>query len=208
MKTRLLILVIIFVIVLLMPSVTIPNVQALLCALPPLGTAFDNSDYVIHGKVIDKNYITWSLQKPIVTFEILESFKGNANEQISVSVNENWGYEFADGFEYVIFVKRTELSLEVDPCSPKFLALPSVVNIVRQVSLPDNEMRSSNSNIFYEKLTEQEKLEYESLNQLIQEKGTERWDSVTLQRQLSIIAFVLMISITGIAIFFIYRRRK
>lgn len=51
---------------------------------------YEKSDYVFHGKVTDKNYLTFDFQIPVVTFEIIESFKGNANEQISVTVEEKW----------------------------------------------------------------------------------------------------------------------
>lgn len=205
MKTRLLI---IPLTAFLMFSGLTTDIHALSCALPLLGMAYDNSDYVIHGKVIAKNYLTWSLQKPMVTFDVLESFKGNVYDQISVSVNENWDYEFEDGFEYVVFIQRTELSLEIDSCSPKFLAFPSVVEIIRQVSLPDSEMRFSTSDMFYNSLTDQEKLEFESTNILIQEKKLERWDSVTSQRQLIIVSSLLLIPISSVSAFVIFRRKR
>jgi len=52
----------------------------------------------------------------------------------------------------------------------QFLAFPSVVEIIRQVPISEGDMRSATANIFYESLTEQEKLEFESINNLIQEK--------------------------------------
>ncbi|MEX0862900.1 hypothetical protein [Nitrosopumilus sp.] len=205
MKTKFLI---IFLIALLPLFGFINNAQALSCALPQLGTEYDNSDYVLHGKVLDKNYYAWDSRMPVVTFEVLESFKGDTSGQISVSVNENWDYKFENGFEYVIFVQKTESSLEIDQCSPEFLAFPSVVEIIRQVSISEGDMRSATSNIFYESLTEQEKLEFESINNLIQEKRVERWDSGSIQMQLTIIAFLLLIPITGVSVFVIFRRKK
>ena len=184
----------------------IPNVSALSCTLPVLGDSFEKSDYVIHGRVSEKNYLTWSLQKPMVTFDVLESFKGNAYDDIIVSVNENWDYTFEEGFEYVIFVQRTELSLEIDPCSPKFLAFPSVVNIVRQVS--EGKMLLADANTVFESLTEQELSEYEKIHDSIQEKKIERWDNVTSQRQMMTFSFLLLIPITAVSAFAISRRRK
>jgi hypothetical protein len=105
-------------------------------------------------------------------------------------------------------VQKTELSLEIDPCSPEFLAFPSVVEIIRQVSVSEGDMRSTTPNMFYESLTEQEKLEFESINNLIQEKKVERWDSGSSQRQLTIIAFLLMIPIIGVSVFVIFRRKR
>ena len=186
----------------------INNAQALSCALPQLGTEYDDSDYVLHGKVLDKNYYAWDSRIPVVTFEVLESFKGDVNEQISVSVNETWDYNFEEGFEYVIFVQKTELALEIDKCAPEFLAFPSVVEIIRQVSMSEGDMRSATPNMFYDSLTEQEKLEFELTNNLIQEKKVERWDSGSGQRQLTIIAFLLMIPITGVSAFVIFRRKR
>ena len=205
MKTRLLI---ISLIALLPLFGFVNNAQALSCALPQLGTEYDESDYVLHGKVLGKNYHAWDSRIPVVTFEVLESFKGDTSGQISVSVNETWDYKFENGFEYVIFVQKTELSLEIDPCSPEFLAFPSVVKIIRQVSISEGDMRSVTPSIFYESLTEQEKLEFESINNLIQEKKVERWDSGSSQRQLTIVAFLLMIPITGVSVFVIFRRKK
>ena len=184
------------------------NAQALFCALPQLGAEYDESDYVLHGKVLEKNYYAWDSRIPVVTFEVLESFKGDTSGQISASVNETWDYKFEDGFEYVIFVQKTELSLEIDQCSPEFLAFPSVVEIIHQVSISEGDARSATPNIFYKSLTEQEKLEFESINNLIQEKKVERWDSSSSQRQLTIIAFLLMIPITGVSVFVIFRRRR
>lgn len=205
MKTRLFI---IFAIGLLPLFGFVNNAQSLSCALPQLGAEYDESDYVLHGKVLEKNYYAWDSRMPVVTFEVLESFKGDASGQILVSVNETWDYKFEDGFEYVIFVQKTEFSLEIDSCSPEFLAFPSVVEIIRQVSISEGDMRSATSNIFYESLTEQEKLEFESINNLIQEKKVERWDSGSSQRQLTVIAFLLMIPITGVSAFVIFRRRR
>ncbi len=109
MKT---ILLVIPIIVLLISSGFANNAHSLSCAIPNLGDVFDESDYVFHGTVLDKNYLTWDLQMPVVTFQILESFKGNAYDQISITVSEQWDYNFEDGFEYVVFVYQEEMSLQ------------------------------------------------------------------------------------------------
>ena len=205
MKTRLLI---ISLIALLPLFGFINNAQSLSCALPQLGEEYDESDYVLHGKVLEKNYYTWDSRIPVITFEVLESFKGDASGQIHVSVNETWDYQFEDGFEYVIFVQKTEFFLEIAKCSPEFLAFPSVVEIIRQVSISEGDMRSATSNIFYESLTEQEKIEFESINNIIQEKKVERWDSGSSQRQFTIVAFLLIIPIAGVSVFVIFRRKR
>ncbi|MCE2505597.1 MAG: hypothetical protein J4F36_03810 [Nitrosopumilaceae archaeon] len=205
MKTRLLIM---SLIALLPLFGFVHNAQALSCALPQLGAEYDESDYVLHGKVLEKNYHAWDSRMPVVTFEVLESFKGNASGQISVSVYETWEYNFEDGFEYVVFVQKTEHSLEIDKCSPEFLAFPSVVETIRQVSLFEGDMRSATSNIFYESLTEQERLEFESINNLIQEKKVERWNSGSDQMKFTIIAFLLAIPIIGVSAFAIFRRKR
>jgi hypothetical protein len=62
--------------------------------------------------------------------------------------------------------------------------------------------------MFYESLTEQEKLEFESIHNSIQEKKVERWNSGSSQRQFTIIAFLLMIPITGVSVFVIFRRKR
>lgn len=205
MKSRLLI---ISLIVLLPLFGFANNAHALSCMLPQLGEEYDESDYVLHGKVLEKNYRTWDSRMPVVTFEVLESFKGDTSGQISVSVYETWDYNFEVGFEYVIFVQKTEHSLEIDKCAPEFLAFPSVVEIIRQVSLSEGDMRSATPITVYESLTEQEKLEFESINNLIQEKKVERWNSGGSQRQLTIIVFVLMIPIASVTAFVIFRRKR
>ncbi|MGY5149676.1 MAG: hypothetical protein ACW9W3_06405 [Candidatus Nitrosopumilus sp. bin_68KS] len=48
------------------------NAQALSCALPQLGEEYDESDYVLHGKVLEKDYYAWDSRMPVVTFEVLE----------------------------------------------------------------------------------------------------------------------------------------
>lgn len=205
MKTRLLI---IRLIAFLTLFGLVNNAEALSCALSQLGTEYDDSDYVLHGKVLDKNYHTWDSRMPTVTFEVLESFKGDADGQVSVLVYEHWDYKFEDGFEYVIFVQKTQFSLEIDKCSPEFLAFPSVVEIIRQVSMSDADIRSATSNIFYESLTEQEKLEFESINNLIQEKKVERWNSGSAHMQFTVFASLLTIPIIGVAALVIFRRKR
>ncbi|MCV0409655.1 hypothetical protein [Nitrosopumilus sp.] len=185
-----------------------PDVQSLSCAIPNLGDVFDKSDYVIHGKVLDKNYLTWDPQMPIVTFQVLESFKGNAYEEISITVNENWDYKFEDGFEYVVFVYRQELSLLTDPCWPKFHAFPSTLEIARQLVTSNHEIRSSPTSVVYESLTEQELIQLEENQKVIQEKKLERWDAVTSQRLAIIITSILLILIAGIAVFVVFRRKR
>ena len=180
MKT---ILLVIPIIVLLISSGFANNAHSLSCAIPNLGDVFDESDYVFHGTVLDKNYLTWDLQMPVVTFQILESFKGNAYDQISITVSEQWDYNFEDGFEYVVFVYREEMSLQSDPCWPKFQAFPSTIEIVKKLQIPGHEMRLNPVNVVYESLSEMELRQFEENQEIIQEKKLERWNDVTSQRQ-------------------------
>jgi len=142
--------------------------------MPVLVDVFDKSDYVFHDKVSDKNYLTWDLRMPVVTFQVLESFKGNAYDQISIIVNEMWDYQFEEGFEYVVFVYREELSLQTDPCWPKFHAFPTTLEIARQLTIPEHQMRSNPVNMVYESLTSQELEQLEENQKIIQEKRLER----------------------------------
>ena len=185
----------------------IDSVEALSCAPIALGKFFDESEYVFHGKVVEKNYITWDSNMPMVTFNVINSFKENSNEQITVSVQERWDYFFEDGFEYVVFVKRDGLSLLVPSCYPKFMAFPSSLSIVNKLSL-DDTIRSETVAIFHNSLSPYEREEFETNNSIIQEKRVERWDAITIPRQLAIIAMLMMIPIAGIVVFFIFRRRK
>ena len=205
MKTRFLIIPLILSLVL---SGFVNNAQALSCAIPNLGDVFDKSDYVFHGKVLDKNYLTWDLRMPIVTFQILESFKGNAYEEISIIVNEMWDYQFEDGFEYVVFVYREELSLQTDPCWPKFQAHQSTIEIIKQLAIPNHEMRSNLVNVVYESLSETELRQFEENQKIIQEKKLERWNDVTSQRQTIILASIILIPIIGIVAFLTFRRKR
>ena len=179
MKTR----VLMMILILFIPLGFFNHAQALSCTIPVLGDVFDKSDYVFHGKVLDKNYLTWDLQTPVVTFQILESFKGSAFDQISISVSEKWDYQFEDGFEYVVFVYREELSLQTDPCWPKFQALPSTIQIVKKLVIPDHEMRLNPVNVVYESLTTKELEQFEENEKIIQEKRLERWNDITDQMQ-------------------------
>jgi len=205
MKTRLLI---IPFFLFLVSSGYINSTHALSCAMPVLGDVFDKSDYVFHGKVSDKNYLTWDLRMPVVTFQVLESFKGNAYDQISITVNEMWDYQFEEEFDYVVFVYREEISLQTDPCWPKFHAFPTTLEIARQLTIPEHQMRSNSVNVVYESLTSQELEQLEENQQIIQEKRLERWDSVTSQRQFIIVAFLLIIPVASVSIFVIFRRKR
>ncbi len=206
MKTRLLI--IPLILVLLFSGFT-PSVKALSCAIPNLGDVFDKSDYVFYGKVLDKNYLTLDSRIPVVTFHVLESFKGNAIEKISVTVNENWDYQFEDGFEYVVFVYREGLSLMTDPCWPKFHAFPSSLEIVKLLAIPDHPMRSNPVSMVYESLTDTELMQLEENQKIIQEKRLERWDQITFQKQMMVLVGVLLIpTVAGISFVCFRKKRK
>ena len=186
----------------------VSDIDALSCAPVELGDAFDQSEHVFHGKVTEKNYLTWDQQMPVVTFGIIESFKGNAEGRISVTVYEQWSYDFEVGLEYVVFVQRNELDLEISPCIPIFQAFSSSIQIMREASEQGNEMRYQTSNVFYESLSDQEKAKYEENNDFLKEKRVERWDSELLQRQIIII---VSISLGLIAVFvglIIFKKRK
>ena len=185
----------------------IDDAEALSCAPYALGKIFDDSEYVFHGKVVEKNYMTWDSDAPMVTFDVINSFKGNSNQQITVSVQERWDYLFEDGFEYVVFVKRDGISLLVPSCYPKFMAFPSTLEILSKLSL-DDKLRSETVTVFYDSLSTQEREEFEKNKSIIQEKRLERWDSVTISRQYTIIAMIVLIPVAGLSVFFILRKRK
>lgn len=182
------------------------NSYSLSCAIPNLGDVYDSSDYVFHGMVLEKNYLTLDSRMPVVTFQIQESFKGNAIEQISVTVNENWDYQFEDGFEYVVFVYRDGLSLMTDPCWPKFHAFSSTLDIVKKLTLSDDGIRSKTTVFVYDSLSLEEREKLEEYQQTIQEKRLERWDEITFQKQMTVFTGILLIPVAAI-IGFVYFKR-
>ena len=194
-------------ILLLIFSITTNSSYALSCAPVELGDAFYDSEYVFHGKVTDKNYLTWSYDMPVVTFEILESFKRDEDGQISVTVYEQWSYDFEIGLEYVVFVHRNQSFLEIDPCSPYFQAFSSSIGIIRQASIPGHDMQFKTANVFYEFLSEQEKMQYEKNNEFLKEKRIERGDAEILQRQVIMVAFFLVAIIVCTIAFFKFRKK-
>ncbi|MDX1441898.1 MAG: hypothetical protein R3237_05515 [Nitrosopumilaceae archaeon] len=187
---------------------SINSAHGLSCAPIELGKAFENSDYAFHGKVTDKNYLTWDLQMPVVTFEAIESFKGEIPGKISVTVFEQWSYDFEIGLEYVVFVQRNELSLVINPCDPIFQAFPSSIEIMREASIAGNDMQYQTSNVFYESLSDQEKIQYEENNKFLKEKRVERWDSILLQRQITIVSLISIVLVAGFVTFLIFRRKR
>lgn len=189
-------------------SLTTYESHALSCAPIELGQAFEDSDYVFHGKVTEKNYLSWDQQMPVVTFGVIESFKGNAVDQISVTVYEQWSFDFEVGLEYVVFVNRNELSLEISPCTPFFQAFPSSIEIVRLASIPGNDMGHQTSNRFYESLSDQEKIQFEENNNFLKEKRIERENSVLLQRNVITAVLISLIVIVGFTAFLLLRKRK
>ena len=158
---------VIFAYLILIFSIPIYHANGLSCAPVQLGDAFEDSEYVFHGKVVDKNYLTWDQNKPIVTFEIIERFKGDAEGQISVTVYEQWSFDFEVGLEYVIFVQRNQVALEISPCTPYFQAFSSSLDIMRQLSIPEHDVQYKTSNVFYESLNDQEKIQYEKNNEFL-----------------------------------------
>ncbi|WP_182126456.1 hypothetical protein [Nitrosopumilus sp. b2] len=203
MKTRFLILTFLVLI-----SFGFQESYSLSCVIPNLGDVYDSSDYVFHGMVLDKNYLTLDSRMPVVTFQIQESFKGNAIEQISVTVNENWDYQFEDGFEYVVFVYREELSLMTDPCWPKFHAFHSTLDIVKKLAQSDAEIRFQTTEFVYESLLPEERKELEENQKIIHEKKLERWDEITFQKQMTVFAGILMIPVVAVMAFVYFRRNR
>ena len=171
---------------------------SLSCAVPNLGTVFDSSEYVFLGIVLDKNYLTLDSHMPVVTFEIKESFKGNPTEQISITVDEMWDYQFEDGFEYVVFVYRDGFSLMTNPCWPKFHAFSSTLDIVTKLSLSDDDIRSKTTDFVFNSLLPEEIEKYEENKEIIQEKRLERWDEVAFQKQMIILMGFLLIPVAGV----------
>ncbi|MGD8708356.1 MAG: hypothetical protein PVI88_06695 [Nitrosopumilaceae archaeon] len=193
---------------LLIFSITINNASALSCALIELGDTFDDSEYAFHGKVTDKNYLTWDQDIPVITFEIIESFKGDADGQISVTVYEQWSYDFEVGLEYVVFVQRDQASLKIEPCTPFFQAFSSSIDIMRMVSTPGNDMKYQTSNVFYEALSDQEKIQLEKNNEFLKEKRIEREDAEIFQKQVFITIFILAAIITVFVAFIKFRKNR
>lgn len=191
-----------------LPDLPQNPLYALTCSPIKLGDAFVNSEHVFHGKVTNKNYLTWDEKMPIVTFEVIESFKGSTSGSISATVNERWDYIFEEEFEYVVFVRQSGAFLEIGECHPSFQAFPSVIQIVRQASVSDSEAHASVGSIFYESLTEQEKAEYEKNRDLIQEKRVERWDSVRMQRLAVTVMLLALIIAVGAMSYKLVRKRK
>ena len=187
--------------------ISVPNSYALSCAVPDLGNVYEQSDYVFHGKVTGKNYLTFDFQTPVVTFEVLESFKGNATEQISVTVEEKWDYMFEDGFEYVVFVYREGIELRTDPCWPKFHALPSIVQNIKKLTIPDDNIHEESTIFIYESLSSREKEQLDETQKIIQEKRLERWDEVMFQRQMMILIFALLVPAAGGAALVYFRKK-
>ena len=177
------------------------------CIAVPLGDAFDDSEYVIHGRVIDKNYMTPDIRKPVVTFEVIESFKGNAREQVSFTVSEEHSYEFETGFEYVVFAYRDWLSIEAGWCWPWFQAFPSTVEIARQLVLHDSEARSETVYAFDESLTGQERIQFEKNLDAIQEKRLERLRGMDGTGNLPLLAGIAALAAIPAAAYLVLRRR-
>lgn len=203
MKTRFKLL-----IALLLIFIPASDASALSCAPVALGDAFEESEFAFHGKVVDKNYLTWDHQMPVVTFEIIESFKGNADQKISVTVYEQWSYDFEVGLEYVVFVNRIDLSLEISPCSPMFQAFPSTIDIMHLASLPDHDMRHQTSIVFYESLSDIEKIQFEKNNEFLKEKRAERWENSELQKNIILVLFLSLGPIGGFVSIKVLRKRK
>lgn len=184
------------------------NADALTCAAPELGDEFDKADYVLHGKVIEKNYLTWDQQMPAVTFQSVQFFKGDIYENITVTVNESWDYFFEKGYEYVIFVNRNELSLEIDPCAPKAHAFQSTIDVMTKLSMGNSDIRSSTPDIFLELLTDRESILLEEHQKAISDKKLERWDDIAAQRMVMTFAGLAAIPAAGVVAFAMFRRRK
>ena len=104
---------------------------------------------------------------------------------------------------------REGLSLQTDPCWPKFHAFPSTLDIVRKLTIsPEHEMHSKSVNVIYDSLSLKELEQLEKNQKNIQEKRLERWDEITTQKHILVAGLLLLIPVSGIAAFVIFRKKR
>lgn len=115
---------------------------------------------------------------------------------------------FEDEFEYVVFVYRDGIELKTEPCWPKFHALPSIVQNVKKLTIPDDAIHDKPVTFIYESLSTSEQEKLDDTQKIIQEKRLERWDSVMLQRQIMILVFALIISTAGGTAFVYFKKKR
>jgi hypothetical protein len=79
---------------------------------------------------------------------------------------------------------------------------------MRMVSTPGNDMKYQTSNVFYEALSDQEKIQLEKNNEFLKEKRIEREDAEIFQKQVFITIFILAAIITVFVAFIKFRKNR
>jgi hypothetical protein len=77
---------------------------------------------------------------------------------------------------------------------------------MRQASIPGNDMQYQTSNVFYEFLSNQEKIQYEKNNEFLKEKRIERENTEIFQRQVIMILVISVAISVGFVAFMKFRK--
>ena len=121
----------------LAPSFMVDS-HGLSCASPNVTQAFEESDVVFAGTVVSKEYSAPSDERTLIAeslFSIKEPFKGNLQDQITVTSNERfWGINFTLGEEYLVFADYFGAEVQTQLCGPTSPIEFSDVDIVRNIS--------------------------------------------------------------------------
>lgn len=80
----------------------IPDSYGLSCAGPTIKDEFSQSKWVFLGKFISEDDAGWFSDNTVLTFEVIESYKGEASGTIEVLNNPGWRHSFLSE-EGVIF---------------------------------------------------------------------------------------------------------
>jgi hypothetical protein len=131
MKTRFLI-ILVFGLMTIMGFSILP-VYGLSCALPLFTESYEGHDILLHGTLVEKEILLpiWENQKlTTLTFDTITVYKGEFTNTFTVEANLSWDDYYRIGEEYVLFADKDGDDYLRDLCVPNYIASKAIIKFL------------------------------------------------------------------------------
>lgn len=205
---------------------TIPIVNqasATSCAPQSLHDTFETADSVLHGVVKSIKYHSFLNFPPVISFQVLETFKGSEKPQDIVYLQGGLPFmsPVMEGYAYVVFTKnyddnKSEKFIHeiqgvstIGPCHTVLYSWPFLVDATRDLQYGNSTFENIPSWMIYENMTEKHKIHLQNLREAEAEQRSEILKSVIENQKNNLIGLFIAIPILiGLIVIIIWQRRR
>lgn len=219
MKTKLIL--IVFLIFFTIP--TINQASATQCAPQSLHDTYETADSVLHGAVRSINYHSFLNFPPVISFQVLETFKGS--EKPGDIVYLQGGLPFMspvmEGYAYIVFTKNYENNefekfiheiqgvSTIGPCHTVLYSWPFMVDATRDLQYGNSTFENIPGWMIYENMTEKHKIHLQNLREVEADQRSEILKSVNENQKNNLIGLFFGIPIlVGLIAVVFWQKRK